>query len=811
MNHRMMQRVRTPAARRAAGWIARPVGCLLLICSFATHIAFAAEDPSPRPSASERLHDVETTLGFRSERLDLIDPLIADAITAGRMPGCVVAIGRRGGVARLRAYGHRSLPPEGEAVEMTTETVFDLASLTKPLATAMSVMQLIDQGKIRLHDPVARYLPEFAANGKERVTIEQLLTHVGGLIPDNALADYQDGAAEAKRRVFDLGLNYEPGAKFRYTDVGFIVLGELVERVAATTLNDYCRENIYGPLKMSDTGYLPDAQLRARAAPTERRENAWIIGEVHDPRAYLLGGVAGHAGLFSTADDLSRFARMMLGQGELDSVRVLSPAAWRVMTQAYRTPGGLRGLGWDKQSVYSSNRGDTFTEQAFGHGGFTGTVIWMDPGLDLFVVFLSNRLHPDGQGSVNRLAGRIGAIAASAVQPPATRTNPSTIAKTELLLGVDVLQRSEFEPLQGKRVGLITNQTGVNREGISTARLLHQAPQVNLVALFSPEHGIEGKLDQASISNQQDPLTGLKVFSLYGETRRPTPEMLSEIDVLVFDIQDIGARFYTYISTMSLAMQACAEQGVEFVVLDRPNPIDGIHVQGPMLDEGRESFIAAHRLPIRHGMTVGELARLMDRELQLSCELTVVPLEGWEPNTTHDQNGLLWINPSPNMRNVNQALLYPGVGLLETTNVSVGRGVDTPFEVVGAPWIEPRAFRQAVLRRSPPGVTVTPLWFTPDSSVHAGQRCGGVRLAIVDRQTFQPLELGLALALALRELYPQKWDFERYNRLLLHQATCDAIRAGAEIPEILQLWKSPLKEFLERRREFLLYPRNPAQ
>ena len=408
-------------------------------------------------------------------------------------------------------------------------------------------------------------------------------------------------------------------------------------------------------------------------------------GEVHDPRAFRLGGVAGHAGLFSTAEDLALFAQMMLEHGRADGKQIL---AWRtvdVMTADYPVSSGVRGLGWDKRTGYSSNRGDLMTQQAFGHGGFTGTSMWIDPGLDLFVIFLSNRVHPDGKGAVNRLAGRIGSIAAAAIESPG---ESSTLAPhtgvEQVLCGIDVLQRDKFRQLDGKRAGLITNQTGINADGVTTARLLHDAPNVQLVALFSPEHGLQGKLDIPEIKDDQDTVTGLRVFSLYGKTRRPTAEDLRGIDTLVFDIQDIGTRFYTYISTMGYAMEMAAQQHLTFVVLDRPNPINGVDVGGPVLDEGQQSFVGYHPIPVRHGMTVGELAELFRHELKLPVDLHVVTMEGWRRADYFDRTGLLWVNPSPNMRSLNEAFLYPGIGLLETTNLSVGRGTDTPFEVLGA-------------------------------------------------------------------------------------------------------------------------------
>ena len=353
------------------------------------------------------------TVGMSAGRLVRIDDVVAEGLRRKRLPGCVVLVGRKGKIVHFKAYGYRELLPS--KVPMTTDTVFDLASLTKPIATATSVMTLVEQGKVSLSDPVAKYIPEFAANGKQEITVEQLLTHQGGLIPDNALRDYDHGQETAWKNIFDLKPYVEPSTKFVYSDVGFIVLAKLVERVTGKNIHQYSTDAIFKPLGMNETGFIPSAELRKRAAVTEQREKRWMRGEVHDPRAYRLGGVAGHAGLFSTADDLALYAQMLLQTGELNGSRVMKTGTVALMVKPIEVSSGLRGLGWDIRTGYSTNRGDLFSKQAFGHGGFTGTSLWIDPKLNLFVIFLSNRVHPDGKGSINSLAGRIGTIAAAAV------------------------------------------------------------------------------------------------------------------------------------------------------------------------------------------------------------------------------------------------------------------------------------------------------------------------------------------------------------------------------------------------------------
>ena len=766
---------------------------LLLVLLAAARLA-----PATGPRRLPRACPAE--VGMQAAHLAPIDEVVAEGLAAEEMPGCVVLVARHGKIVLLKAYGFRQIQPA--RIEMTTDTVFDLASLTKPIATATSVMILLEQGRLRLRAPLARYIPEFGAGGKQDVTVQQLLTHQGGLVPDNSLDDYAAGPEEAWRRIFALEPQVEPGTRFVYSDVGFLVLGELVRRISGADIHRFSHEHIFEPLGMAETGFLPPAPLRQRAAPTERRDGRWMLGEVHDPRAYRLGGVAGHAGLFSTADDLAIFAQMMLGRGSYGNVQILSPQTVRRMTAAYPVSSGLRGLGWDVRTGYSSNRGELLSTKAFGHGGFTGTALWIDPGLDLLVIFLSNRLHPNGKGNVNPLAGRLGSIAAASIRDCAAAVPAK--ART-VRTGIDVLEQNGFASLRGKTVGLITNHTGIDRAGTSTAQLLLEAPDVHLKALFSPEHGYRGKLDQARIANNRDEQTELPIYSLYGAARRPTPESLAGLDALVFDIQDVGTRFYTYISTMGLAMEEAARNQVAFVVLDRPNPIGGCVVAGPVLDAGKESFVGYHRLPIRHGMTVGELAQMFRAERRLALALTVIPVEGWARRDLWPATGLRWVNPSPNMRSVTQALLYPGVGLLETTNLSVGRGTDTPFEVFGAPWVDADRLARELNGSGLPGVRFVPVAFTPDASKFRGQECRGVNLVITRWDRFEPVTAGLEIARTLHALFPDDWEIGSYARLLGNAAAFQALASGGSVAAIRSAYQADLEKFRRRRARYLIY------
>ena len=373
-----------------------------------------------------------------------------------------------------------------------------------------------------------------------------------------------------------------------------------------------------------------------------------------------------------------------------------------------------------------------------------------------------------------------------------------------VLNGIDVLREQNFRPLSGKRVGLITNHTGLAAaDGARTIELLHKSGVCKLAAIFSPEHGVGGTLD-SKFNSSRDEATSAPVYSLYGETTHPTAEMLQNIDALVFDIQDIGARFYTYITTMGYCMEAAAKANIPFYVLDRPNPIGG-QVEGPMLDPDRTSFTGYMPLPVRHGMTVGELARYFNAEKKIGAQLHVVEMKGWSRSQFFWDTGQLWVNPSPNMRTITAAILYPGVCLLEQTNVSVGRGTDRPFEILGAPWIEPRHFAAELGKEKPPGVEAIPVFFTPDSGKHRGARCGGLSLTIVDPEKLNSVLLGLSLISVLHRLYPDQFEIDRVLEILGSAEALRKLKAGETPADVLRADRARVREFLVRRKAALIY------
>ena len=796
-------------------------------------------------SASAQLRVVRPeSVSVSSVGLARMDALINEDIANKRLPGAVVLVGRKGQIVWQKAYGARAVEPARET--MTTDTIFDLASLTKVVATTTSIMILVERGKLRLTDPVSLHIPELKGEGRDRITIEQLLTHVSGYAPDFDLKERWAGYDEAIKRLIKEPLRNPPGTRFTYSDIGFITLGEVVARVSGMPLDQFAQKNIFTPLRMTNTGFRPSAALRSRIAPTEKRRGqlsylgdsgasagaegeVWLRGEVHDPTSYRMNGVAGHAGLFSTANDLAIYCQMILNGGSYGPVRILSPLTVAEMTRprVVSASGGTRGLGWDMNTSFSNNRGDLFPLGSFGHTGFTGTSMWLDPASDMFLIFLSNRVHPDGKGDVGPLRGRVATIVAGSVTDEATvarareqsakfylesfttlrqfaANHGVTGTSSKVLTGIDVLERDNFKPLAGMRIGLITNHTGRNREGRQTIDVLNKAPGVKLTMLFSPEHGIRGLADE-NVSDSKDDATGLPIYSLYGESRRPKAEQLKDLDALVYDIQDVGARFYTYISTLGYVMEEAAKVKLPVFVLDRPNPIGGLDVEGPIADKDKLSFISYHTIPTRHGLTIGELAQLFNRQRNIGADVRVIKMDGWRRSMWFDETNLTWVNPSPNMRSLTEATLYPGVGLLETTNVSVGRGTDTPFEVVGAPWIHGDQFADYLNQRSIPGVRFVPLRFTPNASVFKDQECGGVNIVITDRFAFRPLLTGIEMALALRKLYPNDWQVDKYLRLLVNTDTLERVKRGESAKEIIDSWNAGLQEFRKARAEILLY------
>ena len=742
-----------------------------------------------------------------------LDAVVEAAVRDGLIPGAVLVVGHEGKIVHRKAYGNRALVPQREA--MTADTIFDIASLTKVVATTPALMKLFEQGKLRINDPVTAYLPDFQG-GRSDITVRDLLTHFSGMRPDLDLEPPWSGYETGIRRALIEKPTSPPATRFVYSDINFELLGEVVHRLSGKPLDEFARDAVFNPLGMKETGFHPPPSLRARIAPTEidAATGAPFRGVVHDPTARYMGGVAGHAGVFSTAADLAKYAQMMLDGGG----KLFSPLTVKKFTSPNSPPDQpiLRGLGWDIDSGYSAPRGELFPIGSYGHTGFTGTSLWIDPASKTYVILMTNSVHPKGGKNLSPLRSKIATVVAAAVGVPGAAPAYETLEAAgvrrmsapnhEVLTGLDVMEASKFAELSGKRVGLITNHTGLNRAGQRNIDAM-RAAGVRLTALFSPEHGLTGKEDRPDVADDKDVASGLPVRSLYDNGRnRLTPAMLRDVDVLVFDIQDAGARFYTYSCTMLYALEDAAKAKLPFYVLDRPNPVTGGHVEGPLLDDNLHSFTGCFAMPVRHGLTLGELATMANAEQKWGADLHVVKMKNWQRTDWFDSTGLPWTNPSPNLRSLNAAALYHGLALLEASpNYSVGRGTDAPFEQIGADWIHGAELAQFLNNWVLPGVRVYPTKFQPESGPFKGKPIEGVRFVILNREQLNSVRVGLDVAYALQRLYPGKINFEACRFLLGSREVVDALKSGAAPGNIEERTREALQKFEERRRPYLLY------
>ncbi|MDE2078526.1 MAG: DUF1343 domain-containing protein [Burkholderiales bacterium] len=735
-----------------------------------------------------------------------LDAAVEAQIQAGQLPGAVLIWGDANGIRLERSWGHRAVAPHPEP--MTVDTVFDLASLTKVIATTTAILQLADKGRVQLDAPAARYWPAFGTLGKEQITLRQLLAHTSGLRPDLDLRPDWTGTAQALKRVIAERPVAPPGTRTIYSDLNFIVLGQIVQRVSHMPLPVYARQKIFQPLHMHDTAFLPPRTWQARLAPTESlKPGAWLRGVVHDPTARRMDGVAGHAGLFGTAEDLARFAQAMLEPGRLLKASTLNELQQR---QNPSTDPDARGLGWQVMAPLVANRDDWPPEGMIGHTGYTGTGLWIDLTQKQFVILLSNRVHPDGRGDARPLRRQVLALLSSVQSPLPVPPHPAWTPSTPegVLTGSDVLRAQGFAPLVGHRVGLITNLAAIDRQGWRTLDRLRWAPGVTLVKVFSPEHGLYGDAEGA-IASGREPISDLPLISLYGERKRPTADSLRDIDTLVFDLQDAGARFFTYISTLAEAMRAAAEQGIRVVVLDRPNPIRADRIGGPVLEAGLASFTGYPGLPVQHGMTVGELARWFQDDLKqkgLNVNLDVVPMQGYRRSQWFDQTHVDWVPPSPNLRRPLTAILYPGVSWVEGANVSVGRGTDHPFEWLGAPWIDGPRLAEALSQAAIPGVRFRPIQFTPHAGPYQDELCSGVQIQVIDRNAFDAPQLGALLIKELEHLWPDSFLIDKTLGMIGSDDTLRRLKQGDSLDSIVASWQADLTAFDQRRQRYLLYP-----
>ncbi len=797
------------------------LGSILLLLALSSPL-FAAQKKKAKVRHRPGVLNIRETGDFSN-----VDALVQQQVNDLAITGAVLMVGHEGHVVHQKAFGYKALTPKREP--MTVDTIFDLASLTKVVATTPSVMRLVQYGQLRLDEPVAHYIPEFGANGKENITIRQLMTHYSGLRPDLDESTNWQGRDTAFRMAHEERLMAPPGAQFIYSDINFIELGEIVQALSGLTLDKYAEVHVFGPLGMVHTRFLPPQSWTPKIAETLAVGDRKVLrGVVHDPIAERMGGVAGHAGLFGTAGDLGLYAQALI-----DRSTILSPELIEKMTTPQQPPNAVdvRGLGWDIDSPFSSNRGALLPVGSFGHTGYTGTSLWIDPYTNTYIILLTNTVKPRAPNNpVVSLRSRVATAVAGVLKLDVTAADREkqltitgysevaagsrhiTARNGHVLTGIDVLERDNFAQLKGEKetvtIGLLTNQTGLDAQGRRTIDVLASAPGVKLAAIFSPEHGIFGNLDTLKVDNGTDPVTGIPIYSLYGGTdakKRPPADVLKTLDAVVFDVQDAGARFYTYPATLGYLLEAAAAANVGVFVLDRPNPVTGSIVQGPMSSPEFPAFTNYHPIPIRHGMTLGELAQLYNVERKIGARLKVIAMDGWLRGDWFDSTGLVWTNPSPNLRSMNEAALYTGVAIVEGTNVSVGRGTNTPFELLGAPWVNAKTLAEYLNARLIPGVRFVPVTFTPDSGPYVGKACGGVNIIATDRNVLDAPEMGFELAVALHKLFPNDWKIDHLNGLVANQAVTDQVAADTDPRIIAQSWQEDLQKFRALRVPYLLY------
>jgi len=754
---------------------------------------------SHRSKCPDQLKSNAKTASRFEDLTQAIKTRVNQSIANGDLPGCVIAFGTKVETLWTAAYGDRSIVPI--RLPMQKKTIFDIASLSKPIATAMSIMVAIDRGILQLDDRVSKYIDEFHISDKQDITVKQLLLHTSDLPSVIHKTHFETGIETAFQEIVNKPLKNKPGTVFKYSDIGYILLGEIVRRATGTPLNTFAADNIFHPLDMQNTMYTPPVNIRKDAAPTEFRDQHIMQGEVHDPLAYRLGGVAGNAGVFSTILDIARFGKFMLSRGRVADRQIIAPELLDKMTSPYDVGDDKRGLGWDIRTRYSKHRSSLLSDRAYGHGGFTGTALWIDPESDFFFAFLSNRVHPNGKGYVHDLVRDLTEIIIQY-----QRRNPKATATTKIPesvdLGVDrLLTKKQQVSFKGKRVALITNQAARLKSGQTSLEALSK--RFNIVRVFTPEHGFsaqkEGEVNIQALSDR------ISVVSLYGKHRKPSSNQLQDIDVVLFDLQDAGVRYFTYGSTLRSVLEAVATASIPIIVLDRPNPLGGLRIDGPMLTENYRSFVNYHDLPIQHGMTIGELAWMLNRENNIGAQLSVIRMKGWHRNFRFKHTGLDWTAPSPNLRTLDQVDLYPAVGLLEGTNLSVGRGTTMPFEFIGAPWLHGRDFAASINRAGIDGLSAEEHIFIPSTAKFKGQQCYGVKLRLIVTEATRPVLIGLTLAQILHRLHPKEWNTSRLVNIIGDISVVDRVLNQQNLSKVARSWEHALQDFNTRRKRYLMY------
>lgn len=676
---------------------------------------------------------------------------LARAVREAKAPGAVACVGGPAGLLFQGATGFREITPLRLPAE--TSTLYDLASLTKVIATTTAVMLLRDDGALDLDQPANELLPipEFS-----RFTLRNLLTHTAGLAPSGIWYREVNTLNEVLQRVAVSGFDWLPGASRHYSDLGFMILGKIVELTARDSLDAFCARRIFTPLGMSRTMFNPPEALRAECAATERCpwRGRVLIGEVHDENASAIGGVSGHAGLFAPASDIALFCQALLGH------KLLKASTIEEMTRLGQLPSyPWQGLGWKIDPWSDGSEGFLLSRKAFGHTGWTGTSLWMDQASGLFCILLSNTPHPNRAARQNRTLRTLFHEAVCAKHYPKS-TNVHT--------GLDRIVWDGFDVLKGKRVAVLTHHAATDQLGRPLLDVLALESQIQVRRIYSPEHGLRGSAEAgASVASERG---AVPLISLYGDRKRPSLDELREIDLFVADLQDVGARYYTYAATLKECMAACADAGVPMLVLDRPNPVGGAIIEGPIA-ENVGALVCSAAVPVRHGLTLGELALFFLQTTFKGAKLQVAisPMDNWWRDQQFNETSLPWKAPSPNIPSPEIALLYTGMCLFEGTNLNEGRGTDEAFHLTGAPWLVPEDVIAAIGSEDIPGCTLDAVTYTPrsipgkaSSPRFEGQACRGIWISVTDQDTLRPFSVALHLLRAIMRRHPEQFEFSSF-------------------------------------------------
>jgi len=705
-----------------------------------------------------------------------LDATLSKAVAEAKAPGAVAMVGDMDRDLYLGASGFAQTLPSSRAT--TVDTPYDMASLTKVVATTTAIMLLRDAGKLDLDQPVDELvpLPLFS-----KFKVRHLLTHTAGL-PSHKIW-YKDLASmdDYISAIGDLNLESVPGTRYVYSDLGFMILGKVVELAGRDTLDQFAKKNIFTPLGMANTSYKPPAEWASHCAATEfcSWRGRVMTGEVHDENAYAMGGVSGHAGLFSTAQDVAKFCRGLMGG------KLLKAETLQEMTRlAQCAPYPWQGLGWKLDPWMSSSEGFLPARRAIGHTGWTCTCIWMDTDTGLFTTLLSNTCHPS---RTRRYNGTLRGIFYKEVAK-------QLYAKScNAHLGVDVMAKNGFDDVAGKRVSILTHSAATDAYARLSLDVLKSSESGALKYVYSPEHGFSGQAEAgAKVSAQAS--AGAPVISLYGGQKAPSPDELQNVDCLVVDLQDVGARYYTYVGTMKECIAACAKAKKPVLVLDRPNPLGGVVLEGPVA-KNTGSLVCWGAAPIRHGMTLGELATWfsLNEFKALKPNVQVVRNENWPSELMHHQCALPWVAPSPNMPTFETALAYVGTCLFEGTNLNEGRGTDAPFLQFGAPWLDPAKVLAALNPADYGGLELGEWVYTPhpiegksSDPRHNGAQCKGIRLKITAPENVRAFRTTVAVLGAIVKHQPGQLEFgDNFDLLAGGTWLREQLLAAAPVAEII--------------------------